>query len=153
MYIFISFIILISSCYLFKKASGSLDIRRLNMCSYLFYILLSFTFIGSIQVLYGRSTYEHLLPQNNSIRLYGWMAIMYTMVAVPIGMLMASFLLKIKSMKILLLRYQSEPLKTYFLHDERSFRYVLYLFSGLSILIVTYKTISQWSQLPLINLL
>lgn len=153
MYIFISLLVLVTSYCLFKKAAGSLDIRRINMCSYVFYILLVYTFIGSVQVLYGVSTAEHLLPQDDSIRLYGWMAIMYTMVAVPIGMLIATLLLKVKSMKALLLRYQSAPLKTFFSYNEKLFRYTLYLFSCLSVLAIIYTIASLGSSVPLFNLI
>ncbi len=141
-----------ASYYLFKKASGSLDIRHLNMCSYIFYILLAFTFIGSVQLLYGVSANEGVVPQDSTIRLYGWMGVMYTMIMVPIGMLIASFVLNVKSMKVLLIKYQSASLETYFSYNKRSFKYALYFFSCLSILAVIYAIASS-PHVPLLNLL
>lgn len=142
MYIFISFLILMGSYYLFKKASGSLDIRRLNMGSYVFYHLLAMTFIASIGILYHLEP-EGYVPEDASLRLYGWMSVMYTMIMVPVGMLIACMILKVKSMKILLSQYQSSPLESQFTLSENSFKLTLYFFSGLSVLAVGYVVLSQ----------
>lgn len=151
MYIFISLLVLVSSYYLFKTASGSLDIRRLNMVSFVFYNLFVMTFIGSIGILYHFEPTGYV-PEDTSLRLYGWMSVMYTMIMVPVGMLMACMILKVKSMKILLSRYQSSPLESQFTFSENTFKLSLYFFSGLSVLAIGYIILSQRESVPLLNL-
>ncbi len=152
MYIFISLLVFAISYCLFKKAAGSLDIRQLNMGAYVFYTLFVMAFIASIGILY------HLEPpgyiaQCASLRLFGWMIVMYTMIMLPLGMLLACMIFKIKSMRVLLLRYQSSPFMPQFVDNDASFKMTLYFFSILSVLSVGYIIISQGASVPFWNLL
>lgn len=152
MYILISLLVLIISYYLFKRASGSLDIRCLNISSLVFYYLFVMTFIGAIGILYHIEP-KGYVPEDASLRFYGWIAVMYTMIMVPVGMLLACAAFKIRSMKILLSQYHSSPIKPQFTIGDSSFRHTLYLFSMLSIFAIGYIIISQWHSIPLFSLL
>jgi len=153
MILFLSLIILLISYFLFRKASGSLDPRLLNMNSYVFYILVIYTFIGSIQIMYGTEVYAYLIPKSKELRLKGWLLVMYTMVGVPIGMLLAASFLKVKSVKRLLFTYRAKKLVADFIHARSGFKYTLFIFSCLSI--VSIITIIIWiglENIPLFNL-
>ena len=122
------------------------------MSSFVFYHLLIFTFIGSIGILYFFEP-EGYVSEDISLRFYGWVVVMYTMIMVPVGMVLACMIFKIKSIKALLSGYQSSVLMPQFSGNEGSFRHSLYLFSLLSIFAIGYIIISQNDSLPFYSLL
>jgi hypothetical protein len=152
MYLFISIIILFASYRLFKKASGTLDIRKLNISSFVFYSLFLMTFIGSLQIQYNLAK-DTTLPNDEELHTFGWIVVMYAMVAVPIGMLTACKLFKIKSIGELISNYTAAPL--HFEHDSSDIgmRRSQYIFSILSALAVIYTVGLQGENTPLIHLI
>lgn len=146
MYLVISLIIFVVSYKLFKKAAGSLDPRKMNMISFCFYCLLTFTFFGSIMVMYELGTSEMGIPQSSEIRFYGWLGVMYTMLMVPLGMIIASFMLRINS-KLAFYKYLSVGVQSN--HNAKSEKIALYFFSGLSILAIIYILNRVGGDIPL----
>ena len=151
MYISISLLVLIISYCLFKKASGSLDIRRPNMASFVFYVLLATTFVGSIGVLYNIGPQDYV-PEDASLRVWVWISAMYTMIMVPVGMLLACVILRVRRMKVLFSRYQSSPLQSQFTLSENTFKISLFFVSALSALAVGFIVLSE-NPVPLFELL
>ena len=92
LYYLISLTVLIFSTLLFKKASGSLSVTKINMISWIFYWeLLAKSFIASILVVNNNDNH-YLIGKitSNSTRIIGWAAVQYAMIAMPIGMLIIS---------------------------------------------------------------
>jgi oligosaccharide repeat unit polymerase len=152
MYLLISLVILFISYRLFRKASGTLDVRKINISSFVFFSLFIMTFIGSLQIQYGLIA-DGYVPENDSLRTYGWMIVMYALIAVPIGMLIACRLFKVNSMREFISQYNSSPL--YFRDNswESSFKHSQYLFSLLSIFTVIFIIYMHGERTPLFHLL
>lgn len=109
MYLAISLVVLFVSVVLFRDAAGTLSIRKPNMISYVFYLMLFMAFIGSIEVLYDLVPEEYV-RRDDDLRFNGWLGVMYTMIALPVGMMAASRFFKIRSMRSLIAAYQSKRL-------------------------------------------
>lgn len=93
----ISIIIFIISFKLYRVAAGTLSLTRLNTVSYVFYysIIIS-TFIGSILVANGFGKDHYMLCYvSNKTRLISWGAICYSMIAMPIGMILLNNFFKV----------------------------------------------------------
>ena len=154
MILLISILVLIGSAYLFKKAAGSISIQEINMVSYIFYSLIIWAFFGSVMMVYDYGVPDTLpIPQPNVYRVFGWSIIMYSMITVPLGMLIVQNLFKIKSMRILLLNYKTSPWSKKFGNIGKiSFKRSLLLFSILSVIINIYGFATIWDKIPLVNL-
>jgi len=153
MYLLISVLILFISYYLFKKASGTLDIRQLNISSFVFYSLFLMTFIGSLQIQYDLLIPESYVPQDDNLRTHGWMVVMYAMIMVPIGMLIACWLFRVGSMRNLVHQYYVTPLDFKDIFWESCFKHSQYIFSLLSIIAVSFIIYMQIENIPLFHLL
>ncbi|MBF0547060.1 MAG: oligosaccharide repeat unit polymerase [Candidatus Riflebacteria bacterium] len=151
MFIIFSFFILVVSIVLFKKACGFLTLTHFNLGMFVFYNLLFIMFFGSIEILYGWDPPGYLpaFKASEDLRLFGWFVIMYTMLALPTGMVLASNFFKIDSMKKLTQRYiQSEPV----ISDRPLFKKVMIVFSALSAFVALYTIFSQGEKIPLLAL-
>ncbi|MFT5070411.1 MAG: hypothetical protein ACI8V8_000371 [Chitinophagales bacterium] len=86
-----SLAVLICSFFLFKKASGSMAFSKLNMLSYLFYVpMFAMSFLGAVFIVLKLD--DHYLINKlryDETRLIGWLAVLYTMIMLPAGMLLA----------------------------------------------------------------
>lgn len=149
MYLIISLLVLGVSFYLFKKASGSMAITRINIISNIFYRdLFVLSFIGSVLIVYYLDDNFVLnLIGNDYVRLYGWLAVLYTMVMMPIGMILVTKLFKIKSMEGLFKRYLNSPCE-----ESNDIRLPLYFLTLVS-LVATIYTYSQLEYIPLMGFL
>lgn len=139
MYIFFSFIILIFSFFLFKRAAGTLSLSKPNMISYIFYynILLQ-VFIGSILVMSLSDVHYMINRIDSDVRFYGWLAIMYTMIALPLGMLLANLTFYRKKKNRFLINYYSyKPINTSGVYG-RSLKYSTWVFTAFAILSCSY---------------
>ena len=88
--IVISIIVLFASFYLFRVAAGTLSITKLNTISYVFYysIFIS-TFLGSIYVALGYGLDNWILCHTSQeSRIIGWLSVCYSMLSMPIGMIL-----------------------------------------------------------------
>jgi hypothetical protein len=82
-------IIVAASFFLFKQVAGSMSFKKLNMISWLFYYyILIYVIIGSILILNGFPTIM-VKYLSNSDKFYAWFAIIYSLIALPIGMLIS----------------------------------------------------------------
>lgn len=94
----ISISTVIISYKLFSKAAGTINIRYLNTVSYVFYycIIIS-TFIGSILCAFGFGQDHWILCNaHEKARIRAWLAVCYSMIAMPIGMIFVNNCLKIR---------------------------------------------------------
>ena len=82
---------LILSFFLFKAVAGSMAINRMNMLSYLFYVpLVLMSFVGAVFI--ALKLDNHYLINKihfDETRYVGWLAVLYAMIMLPIGMLLA----------------------------------------------------------------
>jgi hypothetical protein len=152
MYLLISALVLFVSYRLFKKASGTLDVREINISSFVFYSLFIMTFIGSLQIQYNLIA-DGYVPEDDRLRTYGWMVVMYAMLVVPIGMLIACRLFKVDSMRTLVSQYNASPLSFQDNSWESGFKHSQYFFSLLSILAVLLIIYLHGERTPLFHLL
>jgi oligosaccharide repeat unit polymerase len=153
-YTLISLLILTCSFFLFKKVSGSLKLTQLNMISWVFYYnLLAQSFVASILVV--NNIDNHYLVSkisNESSRYFGWLAVQYTMLMMPLGMLFILFLFGYKTNSNLFQSYVRSPILPLFSLKDSYMRIPLYVFSAISVLSVLYvfyylRTIPLFSML------
>ena len=139
-YTFISLFILALSFYLFKKVSGSLKLTQLNMISWVFfYNLIMQSFIASILVVNNIDNH-YLIGKiyHEDSRLYGWLAVQYTMIMMPLGMLFTVHLFGYKKNNRVFQQYVHAPIVPLLSMKDSYIKYPFYLLSIISILSVMY---------------
>ncbi|MEI8011485.1 MAG: O-antigen polymerase [Candidatus Omnitrophota bacterium] len=97
----ISTFVLWGSYSLFKKAAGTMKFTQLSMISYVFYfdIILN-TFIASILVVIGLADNHYMISiTNDNVRVWGWILVLYSMITMPVGMLLMNRIYTINSAK------------------------------------------------------
>ena len=93
MYLVISLFFLLASYLLFKKVSGSLSLTKLNLVSWIFYFqLIAQSYIASVLVINGLDNHYVINRVSDDAKFYGWLAVQYTMIALPLGKLGAVYL-------------------------------------------------------------
>lgn len=140
MYLLISYIVLIFSFFLFRKVAGTLSISQPNMISWNYYYQLVLqSFIASILVVYEIDNH-YLISKihNDDVRFQGWLAIQYTMVAMPVGMILTLFLFGKKSNKKNFKNYINSPLVGVITKNDVLIKQMLYLLSLICVLSVGY---------------
>ncbi len=150
MYLSISIIVLVISFLLFKKAAGSLSFTKLNMISWVFfYNIILQSFISAVLVV--NNWVDHYAINrvtNQDTRYYAWLAVMYTSIAMPIGMLLVNFIIG-KSTNSLLSAYTNEKIVPLFSKQDSYIKVPLFILSAISILATFYTLFS----LPSIGIL
>ncbi|MBF0405904.1 MAG: oligosaccharide repeat unit polymerase [Candidatus Riflebacteria bacterium] len=147
MFIFFSLVILMISVLLYKKASGFLGLKYYNLGMFVFYNMLIFTFFSSIQILYGLEPpgYIPTFSESETLRLFGWLVVMYTMLGIPSGMIFANHIFGINSMKKLVFCYHhKEPV----ISDNSGFKNTIMFFSVLTFIVFIYSIVSQADKVP-----
>ena len=77
--------VLLLSAYLFKRAAGTLSIKKLNIINFVFYDLLIFTFIGAFLILLGfRNHYLVMKIKHDEVIIKTCLIIAYIMIALPL---------------------------------------------------------------------
>lgn len=90
LYLLISIVNLILSILMFKRVIGSFDVKKINMISWMFYYsLIGQSFIASVFVVLNLDDHYAISRVGDDARLYGWMAVQYTLIALPAGMFLA----------------------------------------------------------------
>ena len=80
--------VLFLSAYLFRRAAGTLSIRKLNIINFVFYDLLIFTFVGAFLILMGfRDHYLVMKIKRDATIIKTCLIIGYVMVALPLAIL------------------------------------------------------------------
>ena len=131
---------LIFSFFLFRKVAGTLSISQPNMISWNYYYQLVLqSFIASILVVYEIDNH-YLISKihNDDVRFQGWLAIQYTMVAMPVGMILTLFLFGKKKKKKNFKNYINSPLVGVITKNDVLIKQMLYLLSLICVLSVGY---------------
>lgn len=153
MYIIISILILFISFKLFKKAAGVMSFRKPNMISWVFFynILLQSFFASTLVINNVDNHYLINKISNESSRFYGWLAVMYTSISLPSGMLLANFIAK-KKMSYTFKEYTNKPILPLISNKDSYVKLPLLLLSILSILSILY-TFASLSQIPILKMI
>ena len=151
MFILISLIVLAVSTLLFRRVAGSLAPTKINMISWIFYFeLVAQSFIGSVLAVKGWDGHYIVGRVQPQARLYGWMAVQYTMIAMPLGMLLVLYLNGLRSNRLLFQRYTSQPMCSAVSPKDSYIRLPLYALSSISVLAVLY-TFYSLGGVPLLS--
>lgn len=149
-YFLTSLIVFSISAVLFQRAAGSLSLSKPNMISYIFYYeVLAQTFIASILTVLYLDNHYVISRVSDDARLYGWLAVMYVMIFVPLGMLLAKrFWLGGTPVKALLNEYTNTKINIHGLSAD-SLKYAVWMFTIISILacLYTFYTIKYFPVL------
>ncbi|MCB0509173.1 MAG: hypothetical protein KDC82_00325, partial [Bacteroidetes bacterium] len=153
-YLIISGLVLILSFLLFKKASGSMALREINMLSYLFYVpLILMSAIGSIFIVLHID--EHYLINklhHDQTRILAWAAIMYTMLSFPIGLLLAKRIMLKSSVQEAIKNYRAKSIEALLGKHELILKSILVCLSLIGILSMLY-TFYSLGSLPIVELI
>jgi oligosaccharide repeat unit polymerase len=123
------------------------------MISWIFYIeLIGHSFIASILVIHGLDNHYVINRVGDKAKLYGWLAVQYTMVAVPLGMLFAIYLKGYKSNRRIFHNYLNKPIVRSFSHGDSYIKIPLLFLSIICIFSVTY-TFIMLREIPFIAIL
>lgn len=153
LYLVIALSIVVLSGGLFKKASGTISIYRPHMMSviYYYYFILQ-NVIGAILVTNELDNHYMIEAlQHRSSRIYGYYAILYTMIMFPIGMLLANSVWKKKKMSVIFSFYCHKPLvdeSRYNPYVVKKMLQILSVISALSVLYVLYVI----KEIPILKL-
>ncbi|HOG43601.1 MAG TPA: O-antigen polymerase, partial [bacterium] len=146
--------ILVFSFLLFRKNAGTMAFNKINMISYIFYVqMFLMSFIGALLVVNNIDNHyliSRLTSENP--RYYGWLAVNYSMIAMPLGMLFSSFLLKEKDVGELLKRYGVKNVEPIVSKNDSYLRLLLLFLSSISIISVCY-TFYSIGSMPVLSLL
>lgn len=147
----VSIIILFISLWLFKHAAGSISLLKLNTISYVFYSqILIAGFIGSVIVALGYASSHYMIELvSYRTKIWSWIAVMYSMVSMPLGMIFMNNLLDIKPIKTFS-NYINKP--TNFRYTPRSAFLLVFVLFMVSLLTVTY-IFQNTESIPLFTLL
>ena len=151
MILLVSLVALITSFKLFSYAAGSMSLRKLNTISYVFYVqIVAMTFVGSVLAAINVVDFHYLVSLvSDQTKIYGWIAVMYSMLAMPIAMIALNNALGVK-VRAKLDRYIHQPIE--FRQGPTLSLVVLLLFTCLSFGVLLY-TIYFTRAIPLFTLL
>lgn len=146
-----SLLILYVSYIFFKKAAGTLSFSQPNMISYVFYYNLFLqSWISSVLVTTVIVNHYVIRTVSSEAVFYGWLAVQYVMVMLPVGMLFAKLVVTREKTKNIYHEYVNKPV-----YQSRSYgvslKYSLYCFSLLSLLSCLY-VFKSIGYIPLIKL-
>lgn len=151
MFIVISLVVLAISTLLFRRVAGSLAPTKINMISWIFYFeLIAQSFIASVLVINGWDNHYIISGVQPEARFYGWLAVQYTMIAMPVGMLLAVYLSGQTNNRLLFQRYISAPIHNSLSRRDSFIRLPLYALSLASLLAVAY-TFYSLGEIPLLT--
>ncbi len=152
LFLLVSFGVLILSTFLFKKAAGTLSLEKLNMISYIFYFnIIIQSFIGvNLGILYLDNHYLISRLQDFDLRFKVWLAVLYVMITLPLGMLIVNNIFNVQPSK-LFHRYLKKPLQPVLSKKDN---YVLLVFYGVAIISIgsVVYTYAYLNSIPLISL-
>ena len=111
-YLLIALVFSLVSGYLFKKASGTISLHSPNMMSFIFYFFFLLNNVVGAVLIINKLDDHYIINKLSSdiYRQYGYWTILYTIVAFPMGQLMANRLFYNKNMSILYYNYISLPI-------------------------------------------
>lgn len=136
----ISLFTLLLSTFLFRRAAGSLNPLKPNMISYIFYYnLVLQTFIASFLIVLEADGNHYVINTvSDESKIYGWLAVNYMMIAMPVGMLLAKmFFSRTTSIKRRLTEYTCADININFI-GYKSLKYSVWVFTVTSSLACLY---------------
>ena len=143
-YLLVTIIVLYISYHFFYLASGSMSIRELNLGSYFFYYkFIIYAVIGSVIIVNNMdySAWFRYIHLTQEVRIYGWIAILYTVLMFPIGMILATKVLHVNNMSVFFKNYREKSLVPYLSKKDSYIFFSLFFLSMISILSITYTFI------------
>ncbi len=152
MYLIISILCLLVSFLLFRKVAGNLSFSQPNMISWIFYFQLVLqSFIASVLVIYDLDNHYVINSINSqNVLIAGWASVQYTMVMMPIGMMIMMFFFGKKHNKILFQTYCKQEI-SFSLGNDKLLKEFFYFLSLISILAVLY-TYTHLEDNPIVAL-
>lgn len=145
-----SIVTLSISYILFKKAAGSLSILKPNMISYVFYFnLIVESAIASILIVLDIDNHYMLNNISESTRFKGWLIVNYTLIAMPLGMLVAKWIFWGNySMKCALTKYVSRPINVSY--QGKGLKYTIWIITIISMSACLY-TFAKIGYIPILK--
>ncbi len=150
----IATIVIITSIFLFKKASGNLKINLINISSFAFYSLMIFEFIGVTLVYLGfRDHYLIRKIENSNVINITYWAMAYTMIALPSVILIANkFIFKINNINELYIQNINSKVEVEN-ENTRKKIYILLIIGAIICLIATIYVFCCIGYIPLFKFL
>lgn len=133
----VSFIVVIISYNLFKKAAGTLSLRKLNTASYVFfYCIIISTFVGSVICVLTDVDWHWILCNTSlNSRIIAWIAICYSLITIPLGMIITNNLYGVNISRL----YSDFENKELIIGlSNRRISFILFFMSFFSILVSAY---------------
>lgn len=125
-----------------ENVIGDMSIKRINMLSFTFYVYFLLTaYIGSVLILvFDEVPYNRIISQlsNSHTRLYGWLAVSYSMLAFPLGIYFSKKIFSKNSSKKIIAGFFSSSLYLYSSNREKYVVFVLICLTVLSSFIVLF---------------
>lgn len=149
--VLVSLITLYLSFRLFEKGAGTLSPLRLNTISYVFYVqIVLMTFVGSVFVACNLLDFHYLVqPVSDSTKIYAWLGVLYSMIAMPLAMIALNFVFKVNTRQEFY-EYIHKPV--YFRQGPLLSFCVLLLFTSISFLVLLY-TLTSSEHVPFFTIL
>jgi len=151
-YLLISLLVLAVSSLLFKKAAGTLSLRKINMISFIFFyhIVIQSLIGATLGILYLDNHYLISRLQDFNLRLTVWLVVLYVMITLPLGMLFVNKIFGVQSEK-LFHYYLNKPLQPVLSKKDS---YVLFVFYGIALISIgaVIYTYVHLDRIPLIAL-
>lgn len=152
MYAVAAVVILGLSASLYGRVT-SLAVTRLNMASFVFYLMIGSSFIGATTVLYGLGDQSHLSRlSDDSIRLTVWYAVMWAMLTIPVGMRLANAVFLRRNGTRAVKEYLDRSMTTCFEWSDQSMKLALYGASVIAIASLIYN-LRELEGVPLLSVL
>lgn len=139
-FLFFAFFSVLFSGKLFNKACGTISIYRPNMMSVIFYYyFIVQNVIGAILVVNQLDDHYMINKlQYSTSRIYGYYAIMYSMVAFPLGMLLANIIFKRNNVNKKLEEYVNKGISSEIRYKDKTIKSILIFLSLMSAISVLY---------------
>lgn len=152
-YLVVSILSVILSSRLFKSACGTISVYRPNMISVIFYYYFVLqNVIGAILVVNELDNHYMInMLQYPISRFYGFYAIIYTVIAFPVGLLLANKVFNQKDMKSLFDSYTYREISPEIKYNDVIVKRLLIFLSVLSSISVLYVLIVI-KDIPLLKL-
>ena len=131
------------SMYLFRIAAGSISLLHLNTVSYVMYFqLFLMAVVGSVLVATKKVDYHYMIaPVSDAVKVYAWVGVMYSIIAMPLGMILLNNMLKIRNIREKLKDYVRKPIKCDF--GSKSQNNILLILTIFSTLVLVYVLTSN----------
>lgn len=153
LYIIISMIVLFVSFFLFKRASGTMSITKLNIISFNYYYqLILQAFVGVNIVILGLDSH-YLLNRitDFSIKQTAYFSVVFVLIAMPLSMLFISFIARFNSRREWI-TYTNKDIKSIISKDDKAVFVTLTIFTFISFLSIAYTFLSI-GTIPLFQML